>query len=109
MQYLVDRQQQQQRGPEQRGAGALSTPPPSQGHHLSGCYNAPYAAGPGGGGAASGNYGHKVMVVPREQIGFIRGGRPGPGFPRGPMPRQQQLGGLGVRGGHVCRYFPAGE
>lgn len=107
MQYLVDRQQQ--RGQEQRGDGALPTPPPSQGQHLSGGYNAPYAAGPGRGGPAPGNYGHKVMVVPREQIGFMRGGRPGPGFPSGPMPRQPQFGGSGVRGGRVCRYFLAGE
>ena len=107
MQYLVDRQQQQQ----QRADGPLPTPPPSQGQHLSSGYSAPYAAGPGRGGPAPGNYGHKVMVVPREQIGFMRGGRPGPGFPSGPMPRQQQFGGpgAGVRGGRVCRYFLAGE
>ena len=109
MQYLVDRQQQPHRGQEQRGDGALPTPPPSQGQHLSSGYNAPYAAGPGRGGPAPGNYGHKVMVVPREQIGFMRGGRPGPGFPSGPMPRQQQAGGPGLRGGRVCRYFLAGE
>lgn len=108
MQYLVDRQQQQ-RGQEQRGDGALPTPPPSQSQHLSSAYNAPYAAGPGRGGPPPGNYGHKVMVVPREQIGFMRGGRPGPGFPSGPMPRQQQFGGPAVRGGRVCRYFLAGE
>ena len=110
MQYLVDRQQQQQ-GQEQRGDVTLPTPPPSQGQHLSSGYNAPYAAGPGRGAPAPGNYGHKVMVVPREQIGFMRGGRPGPGFPSGPMPRQQQLSGpgAGVRGGRVCRYFLAGE
>ena len=106
MQYLVDRQQ---RGQDQRGDGALPTPPPSQGQHLSSGYNAPYAAGPGRGGPAPGNYGHKVMVVSREQISFMRGGRPGPAFPSGPMPRQQQFGGPGVRGGRVCRYFLAGE
>jgi hypothetical protein len=109
MQYLVDQQQQQPHGQEQRGDGTLPTPPPSQGQHLSSGYNAPYAAGPGRGGPPPGNYGHKVMVVPREQIGFMRGGRPGPGFPSGPMPRQQQFGGPGVRGGRVCRYFLAGE
>ena len=108
MQCLVDRQQQQQRGPEQQGDGALPTPP-SQRQHLSGGYNAPYAAGPGCGDAVSEHYGYKVMVVPREQIGFMQGGRPGPGVPSRPMPRQQQLGGLGVRGGRVCRYFRAGE
>lgn len=107
MQYLVDRQQQQQ---QQRGDGALPTPPPSQGQHLSSGYNPPYAAGPGRGGAAPGSYAPKVMVVPREQIGFMRGGRPGPGFPNGPVSRQPQPGGPGVRGGgRVCRYFLAGE
>ena len=51
----------------------------------------------------------KLLPYHANRLGFMRGGRPGPEFPSGPMPRQQQLGGPGVRGSCVCRYFPAGE